>query len=373
GSPGKKAGKDSRDLGADVDLVGPGAAYERWKKMPEYQEWLKRTGQLKPVAVTKPFVILARDAGAERKFATLAEAVAAAPSGGTIEIRGNGPFVTEAIRVEIPLTIRAGEGLRPVLRLSAADVAKGKPLMENVAPLVLEGLDLQRLSALAWGTPGVIVEQLLRASKAPLYAANCRFAMSRDGERQHGLECVKVIDSPACELRNCLLLQPDRGFLVATAPPPDAQMVVENCLIVAGSAVGLNYYNVPDRPPTNVRIALRRNTAAVIRHVLTLNLFQKPPVAGAEQGRKAYQLEASENVLSGGVLISSSLMDQVPTREEMEEDLLRLVSFREERNLHLLPDGTDFFAFAYHSKPAGPGRARRAPVWGGGVVALGKT
>jgi serine/threonine protein kinase len=43
-SPGYKAGKD---LGADVDLVGPGAAYGRWKKTPEYQQWLKTTGQRK--------------------------------------------------------------------------------------------------------------------------------------------------------------------------------------------------------------------------------------------------------------------------------------------------------------------------------------
>jgi hypothetical protein len=60
GSPGKKAGKDGRDLGADMNLVGPGAAYEAWKKMPEYQEWLKRTGQLTPVTAKKPIVILAK-------------------------------------------------------------------------------------------------------------------------------------------------------------------------------------------------------------------------------------------------------------------------------------------------------------------------
>ena len=45
GSAGKGAGTDGRDLGADVDLVGPGPAYERWKKTPEYQQWLKDTGQ----------------------------------------------------------------------------------------------------------------------------------------------------------------------------------------------------------------------------------------------------------------------------------------------------------------------------------------
>jgi hypothetical protein len=44
---GYRAGKDGKDLGADVDLVGPGAAYKRWKKTPEYQQWLRDTGQVK--------------------------------------------------------------------------------------------------------------------------------------------------------------------------------------------------------------------------------------------------------------------------------------------------------------------------------------
>jgi hypothetical protein len=26
-------------------LVGPGEAYERWKKTPDYQQWLEDTGQ----------------------------------------------------------------------------------------------------------------------------------------------------------------------------------------------------------------------------------------------------------------------------------------------------------------------------------------
>jgi hypothetical protein len=46
-SIGRKAGPDGRDLGADVDAVGPGAAYEAWRKTGDYQQWLKDTGQLK--------------------------------------------------------------------------------------------------------------------------------------------------------------------------------------------------------------------------------------------------------------------------------------------------------------------------------------
>jgi hypothetical protein len=40
-APGGKA------RGAAVDLVGPGTAYETWKKTPAYQEWLKDSGQAK--------------------------------------------------------------------------------------------------------------------------------------------------------------------------------------------------------------------------------------------------------------------------------------------------------------------------------------
>ena len=40
-SAGYRAGADGKDLGADVDLVGPGPAYERWKKTPEYQQLLQ--------------------------------------------------------------------------------------------------------------------------------------------------------------------------------------------------------------------------------------------------------------------------------------------------------------------------------------------
>jgi hypothetical protein len=39
-SPGAAAGPAGEDLGADVDLVGPGPAFDRWKRTPAYQQWL---------------------------------------------------------------------------------------------------------------------------------------------------------------------------------------------------------------------------------------------------------------------------------------------------------------------------------------------
>ena len=43
---GKGKGKDGKDLGADVDRVGPGKPYEEWKKTPEYKEWCTQIEKL---------------------------------------------------------------------------------------------------------------------------------------------------------------------------------------------------------------------------------------------------------------------------------------------------------------------------------------
>ena len=47
GSVGKGAGPNGRDLGADVDALGPGDPYHAWRQTPAYQQWLKDTGQTK--------------------------------------------------------------------------------------------------------------------------------------------------------------------------------------------------------------------------------------------------------------------------------------------------------------------------------------
>jgi hypothetical protein len=147
-SAGYQAGKDKKDLGADVDLVGPGKAYERWKKTPEYQQWLKDTGHLRadsPRPETKAFVVLGGKGVANRMFDTLVDAVQGASDGDTIEIRGKGPFATAPIEIKrTALTIRAGAGFRPIIELSG-EASEAQALLQADVPLVLEGLELRRL------------------------------------------------------------------------------------------------------------------------------------------------------------------------------------------------------------------------------------
>jgi hypothetical protein len=40
-SLGQTSGKGGRDLGVNVNFVGPGDAWERWRKTTEYQKWLE--------------------------------------------------------------------------------------------------------------------------------------------------------------------------------------------------------------------------------------------------------------------------------------------------------------------------------------------
>jgi hypothetical protein len=45
-SLGKKAGPGGKDLGADVDRIGPGKAYEEWKKTDDYRAWRRQVEDL---------------------------------------------------------------------------------------------------------------------------------------------------------------------------------------------------------------------------------------------------------------------------------------------------------------------------------------
>src|SRR5262249_26822387 len=145
---------------------------------------------------------------------TLADAVRGASGGDTIEVRGNGPFVTPPISINgTALTIRAGAGFRPVIKMSPEVVPqKGQALLWTNAPLVLEGLEIHRAPPDAPPGPGVQV------SDAPLRAAQCRF---RAG--------VWTNFSPVCKFRNC-------EFLVAGGTSggqhrSGARVSLENCIL----------------------------------------------------------------------------------------------------------------------------------------------
>jgi serine/threonine protein kinase len=291
---------------------------------------------IKPSVVSTsppPFVILARNARAEGTFATLAEAVTAAQSGDTIEIRGNGPFVSDPINLgKKALVVRAGEGFRPVIELSPARGQGAIPSLDTRAPLVLEGLELRRIGEECY--KGGPVPLMVRARGAPVRAANCRFVAFPDRV------AVTADQSPLCELRNCELLSAGQFACVDHLLPRGGRLILANNVMLGGGHGVAFHYRQPDL--ADVAIELTRNTWVVqIPMGLFLDALPAPLAPGPAAPPKPIQLTASGNLLDGHrpvmeVFQSAEFLSRAgPLDASNTQALLgRLVTWSEQNNVY---------------------------------------
>lgn len=336
-SAGYRAGPDGKDLGANVDLVGPGKAYERWKKTPAYQEWLKETGQLKDRAETKPkaqpFVRLGSEGLPDRKFDTLAEAVVDANDRDTIEIRDNGPFDTDPISIGgHALTIRAGQAYRPVIRLAQEGLNAGASIFVTDAPLVLEGLEL-RLAGQSQQERSEFGPNAVVSHGAPLHIANCTLRNTQD-RPYTGLLLLQ--ESRHCELRNCLFLARNGSLLNWPMPADQGEIVMDNC--VCGGNMTINLYTRNN--PRNISLQVTRTTT-----VMNQRFFYVDANRPLEFFARSIRVEASENMFETGPLF---MLNQSPSfygtsqplaSEEAQALASRLLDWRGERNLYSVRRG----------------------------------
>ena len=166
-----------------------------------------------------------------------------ASDGDTIEIRGNGPFVTQPMTIEgQALTIRAGQGHRPVIRLQQEALIDGSSMFVTDAPLVLEGLELQF----------VVQDHQKRSELGPVAVAsdggafsmaNCTL-LHKQNRVAGGLFGLQ--QSRHCELRNCLLLTASGSLLNWGLPGEKGELVIENC--VRGGNNSINFYTFQHNP-----------------------------------------------------------------------------------------------------------------------------
>lgn len=186
------------------------------------------------------FVLLGGEGVPERTFDTLSEAILNSNAGDTIEIHGNGPFVTGPVEIHHPLTIRSAARFRPVVELDGEATAAGEPLLDVWAALVLEGLVLKRNEAFVPddGAP------VLRARVPGLRAANCRLAAWPGPSI-----CLAMCSGG--RLHNCTLLG-DVGLNPVAKP----EYVIENCVRV-GAVMLHQWARLLD-----VTVRLNRNNVA---------------------------------------------------------------------------------------------------------------
>jgi hypothetical protein len=343
GSVGKGKRSDGKDLGADVDLVGPGPAYERLKKTPEYQQWLKDTGQ---VSVESPFVILAEGGRPKKAVATLADAVAAAASGDVIEIRDNGPFVLQPMELkDKALTVRAGAGARPVLELALEAVQADKPLLTTKAALILEGLEFHRDVG---GKPGAKGLRHIFTERAPLTLMNCRFIMRKRSDVL--IHAVVAEASPSFIVRNCEFLGDWHSGPHLSWAAAGSRFVVANCTFLsARHAVGIGIADTPG-PATA--------TAQLIDNTMCGGSLAWLQIAGEKvfrttQPQPRVRIEARRNTSNAGFVCSifspSSALDEYLNREHRA--LVSRLFALEERGNQVAPGA---FLFRQSIVPNGP-------------------
>ncbi len=281
-----------------------------------------------------PFVILARDGNMERAFGTLAEAVLAASDGDTIEIRAGGPFPSGPVEINQALTIRAGAGRLPCIKLTAdrSEVHSGRALLHANAPLVLEGLELQADES----TDPENADRLVTCAKeVRFFAVNCRFQPNAKfvGCFSFGPEC-------AVTCRNCVFVAPTRPCTVLYSPrSASLRIEIDNCVAV-GSFVFFRLEHMRSQPTW---VSIRRSTVAGFD--AGVNLPVEPSSVDADlaantdgQDPKAIQFEATGNVFATKDLVWvqpwTGFMKPAPIPTTIRQ--VELLRWQGERNLYSL-------------------------------------
>jgi len=264
------------------------------------------------------FVLLTGKGVAERKFDTLAEAVQSASDGDTIEIRGNGPFLSQPIVIYRALTVRAGESFRPVIRM-APEVTQNdaSALLVTNAALVLEGIEMDRAISddpRSWA--------VVRSYRASLRAANCRFGRG-----------IWAGQPTTCEIRNCEFLSEYARLGISLHA--DTRILLENCLHRSEGGAIHPYYDVPLH---DASLQIRRSTFASRPTSIWAVCRSSLPISGDRaDAPQPLHLEVSECIFDVPTAVGfeqnlNKKADEYRP-EEAEAALLGLLQWRGERNL----------------------------------------
>lgn len=283
------------------------------------------------------FIVMGGKGVVERKFDSLAEAVLGASDGDTIEVRGNGPFVCGPVVIKgRTLTIRAGIEFRPVLQLSANISAR--------SPLVLEGLELQRLGEKE--LVGYDKSLLFTWDNSSLHISNCRF---RD---RLGLPCVAT-NAQNIFVRNCEFLSPSCFGIFWIC---DKLCVVDNCLLAGIRNLEIDDYDGGQDHDNSVR--LTHNTFLCDdRGAVGTNL--PPALWSAKENLKPIQVDASANIFdTSSVYVMNGLSftpaDKQPLPPEgVAARLRRVLTWRDRLNLYA-PGGSSVTTYTPEPLVVGP-------------------
>lgn len=244
------------------------------------------------------FVVLGREGIEVRKCDTLAEAVLGASADDTIEIRGNGPFLSEPIVIEHRLVIRAGDGFWPVLKLRATEL-RPDSLIEAHAPLVMEGLDIREASSRR-PQPALLGRNILFCSGDSLHLANCRLL-----QEEPILEDLSLVMAHGrIVVKNCEFHQRGAHYVSFGNGVP-VRLLMENCVGLGGVAV---FVNLTSNDKESI-VEFHGNTL-IAHHTAGMDFGVAPDPSLGDDAEKLLRFETSANVfdMQDGVLA----LDRLP-------------------------------------------------------------
>ena len=267
-----------------------------------------------PLAVLKAedpqekVLTVSRFGGKTGVYATLAEAIAAAPERGqtVIVVADDGPLFVPSLApiVNRDLTIRAAKGFKPLIVWEAAG-DKGSALIKVFrGSVVLENLEL----VVKWTDPrGDEPAAFVQVSGGDFVASHCTF--SANGKHPRGFAAVRL-DAPerpgASRLTDCYVRGPDMTALSLTGAGWDAQ--IDDCLLVTGRS-----------PLVDVSCAVRAPvTVRVLRSTLVAGqdcfVVRKPAGNDSQPALKLLLLDSllahSDNGNVGNLLTIGGALDQ---------------------------------------------------------------
>jgi hypothetical protein len=318
------ATKDGRAVPLEKDLVTISRDREQIVRVRFEREPVITAA---PKAEKGAFVVLDTKGGEVGKLDTLAEAIGRTSDGDTIEVRGHGPFVTEPVNVPTPtLTIRAGRGFRPVIRLSQQASEAFEPMLSATGEaLTLEGLDFQRLGQRepkAAEKATVIVS----TRAAVLHVANCRFVLNHPGT------CVHTTNKKTrvVVVRNCEFFS--QRDTVVWFYSPQGRLTIDNSVHVAKTVL-----LSAEQDLAGASIALRHNTM-LGRHNVWLVMRREPAALDDHAQPNPIRVAASSNLFDAqnAVLLCDQSKSSKPLLDVTEAEALLRQTFawQDDRNLY---------------------------------------
>ncbi len=193
--------------------------------------------------------------GLPERFATFADALAVAPNGGTVELRGDGPHLLRhtALRGKA-VTIRAAAGFRPVVMPAEPDLPGEQQWLDTDADLALTGLDIR------WTVPRPAPPNeraldcvVVASSGARLKVADCAIEFARDA-------CAIGLRQGEGNIERCWLHAADgAGAAVVWEAAAERTLRIAGSSLCAGNAVFVAFDTSPAAAEASCVLELDRN------------------------------------------------------------------------------------------------------------------